>query len=152
MQESGGRRIKRSLFLDQHSLRFLDEPEVAQIREFNILRDYIDAKCFTLAEWNVALSRQGVPVVNARRITNLGTFRAYVEHYLRANPHIHHDMTLLVRQLQPTPLGLPLEIYCFANDTSWVAYEQIHSDIGVIAGLWIEGFSKFQRRDVDGKC
>ncbi|HHW4680746.1 MAG TPA: mechanosensitive ion channel family protein [Xylella taiwanensis] len=129
MEESGGRRIKRSLLLDQHSVRFLNESEVTRMREFNILRDYIDAKCVALAEWNVALSRQGMPAVNARRITNLGTFRAYVEHYLRASPHVHQDMTLLVRQLQPTALGLPLEIYCFANDTGWVAYEQIQSDI-----------------------
>ncbi len=99
------------------------------MREFSILRDYIDAKCESLAEWNVALSSQGVASVNARRITNLGTFRAYVEHYLRASPHVHQEMTLLVRQLQPTDLGLPLEIYCFTNNTDWVAYEQIQSDI-----------------------
>ncbi|ACB93137.1 mechanosensitive ion channel [Xylella fastidiosa subsp. fastidiosa] len=129
MHESGGRRIKRSLFLDQCSVRFLDDSEIARMREFSILRDYIDAKCESLAEWNVALSSQGVASVNARRITNLGTFRAYVEHYLRASPHVHQEMTLLVRQLQPTDLGLPLEIYCFTNNTDWVAYEQIQSDI-----------------------
>lgn len=67
--------------------------------------------------------------MNTRRITNIGTFRAYVEHYLRAHPGIHQDMTLLVRQLSPTPEGLPLEIYCFTNTTKWAEYESIQSDI-----------------------
>lgn len=67
--------------------------------------------------------------INGRRITNLGTFRAYVEHYVRASPHVRQDMTLLVRQLEPGANGLPLEVYCFANDTRWAMYEQIQADL-----------------------
>jgi miniconductance mechanosensitive channel len=129
MQESGGRRIKRALYLDQHSVRFLDEGEIDQLRQVEVLGAYIDAKRSELAQWNAQLSARGLAKVNARRITNIGTFRAYVEQYLRAHPHVHQSMTLLVRQLQPTTTGLPLEIYCFSNDTRWAMYEQIQSDI-----------------------
>lgn len=129
MTESGGRRIKRALSLDQHSVRFLEPQEVERMREFTVLRDYLDAKREELEAWNGALNARGAAAVNARRVTNLGTFRAYVEHYLRAHPQVHQDMTLLVRQLQPTSTGLPLEIYCFTNDTRWAFYEQIQADM-----------------------
>jgi Small-conductance mechanosensitive channel len=129
MQESGGRRIKRALYLDQTSVRFLDEAERARLRRFVLLREYLEHKERELAEWNAGLGEDGRLPFNARRITNLGTFRAYVERYLRRHPGVHQDMTLLVRQLQPTAEGLPLEIYCFTNDTRWAVYEGIQSDI-----------------------
>jgi miniconductance mechanosensitive channel len=129
MQESGGRRIKRALYLDQTSVHFLSNEEIARLRRFMLLDEYLDHKDQELLDWNTRLAEHSKEAVNTRRITNIGSFRAYVEHYLRHNPHIHQHMTLLVRQLSPTADGLPLEIYCFTNTTAWNAYEGIQSDI-----------------------
>ncbi|MCD9029986.1 mechanosensitive ion channel family protein [Luteimonas sp. BDR2-5] len=129
MFEGGGRRIKRALFLDQHSVRFLEPDEVARFRRFVLLDDYLDEKARELEAWNAKLAERGAEPVNARRVTNLGTFRAYVNHYLRNHPGINQDLILLVRQLQPTAQGLPLEIYCFTSDTGWVGHENTQSDI-----------------------
>lgn len=129
MQESGGRRIKRALYLDQTSVHFLSDEEIARLRRFMLLDDYLDRKDQELRDWNARLAEHGKDPVNTRRITNIGSFRAYVEYYLRNNPNIHQGMTLLVRQLSPTSDGLPLEIYCFTNTVAWNAYESIQSDI-----------------------
>ncbi len=129
MQEAGGRRIKRALYLDQSSVRFLEPDERQHLGGFVLLREYLAQKEQELAEWNTSLGADGTLPYNARRITNLGTFRAYVERYLRRHPSVHQDMTLLVRQLQPGADGIPLEIYCFTNDTRWAVYEGIQSDI-----------------------
>ncbi|WP_368563399.1 mechanosensitive ion channel family protein [Pseudoxanthomonas sp. UTMC 1351] len=129
MSESGGRRIKRSLYLDQNSVRFLEPDERKRVHRFSLLDGYLASKEGELARWNAQLAERGKEPVNTRRVTNLGTFRAYVEQYLRAHPGIHQGMTLMVRQLQPTPTGLPLEIYCFTSTVDWSAYENIQSDI-----------------------
>ncbi|MEO6518594.1 MAG: mechanosensitive ion channel domain-containing protein [Pseudoxanthomonas sp.] len=129
MSEAGGRRIKRSIYLDQKSVRFLENDEVTRMRHFVLIDAYLDEKQREMSEWNAALVDTGAELVNARRVTNLGTFRAYVEQYLRKHPRIHQDMTLLVRQLQPGEAGLPLEVYCFTNDIAWDAYEGIQSDV-----------------------
>ncbi|WP_411849657.1 mechanosensitive ion channel family protein [Stenotrophomonas sp. LGBM10] len=129
MQEAGGRRIKRALYLDQHSVGFLDAEGLARLEQFALLREYLRDKQTELAQWNAELRAKGMDAINARRVTNLGTFRAYVERYLRQHPGIHTDMTLLVRQLQPTTQGLPLEIYCFTRSTAWAAYEGVQSDV-----------------------
>ena len=129
MQESGGRRIKRALYLDLTSVHFLSDEEIARLRRFMLLDEYLDRKDQELQDWNARLAEYGKDPVNTRRITNIGSFRAYVEHYLRHNPNIHQNMTLLVRQLSPTADGLPLEIYCFTNTVAWNAYEGIQSDI-----------------------
>lgn len=129
MQESGGRRIKRALYLDQHSVGFLDAQALQRLEQFAVLGDYLREKQAELGAWNAGLEAKGVNAVNARRVTNLGTFRAYVERYLRQHPGIHTDMTLLVRQLQPTTEGLPLEVYCFTRTTAWAGYEGIQSDV-----------------------
>ncbi len=129
MFESGGRRIKRSLFIDQRSIRFLDEEEIRRLEDFVLLNSYLERKRRELAEWNDRLDRQGAKPINGRRITNLGTFRAYVEQYLRNNPQINQDMLLLVRQLPPGVTGIPLEIYCFTRDVQWVAHEKVQADI-----------------------
>ena len=129
MQETGGRRIKRALYLDQSSVRFMDAEERQRLGGFVLLREYLAEKEQELAQWNSGLGADGELPFNARRITNLGTFRAYVQRYLRRHPGVHQDMTLLVRQLQPGSDGLPLEIYCFTNDTRWAVYEGIQSDI-----------------------
>ncbi|MGN5519530.1 mechanosensitive ion channel family protein [Halopseudomonas sp. Lyrl_26] len=129
MQESGGRRIKRALMLDQQSVHFLDDRERAHLHRFRLLDEYLNAKEAEIGEWNRQLKESGQEPVNTRRITNIGTFRAYVERYLRSHPGIHQDMTLIVRQLSPTAEGLPIELYCFTNTVAWVEYEGIQSDI-----------------------
>ncbi|WP_136163506.1 mechanosensitive ion channel family protein [Sphingomonas flavalba] len=129
MSESGGRRIKRALLLDQNSVRFLGAAEQAALRRFALLDGYLDRKQGELDAWNAGLAEQGRDPVNSRRITNIGTFRAYVIAYLQAHGRIAQDMTQLVRQLQPTSQGLPLEIYCFTSTTAWAAYESIQADI-----------------------
>ncbi|MCQ4307594.1 mechanosensitive ion channel family protein [Pseudomonas stutzeri] len=129
MQESGGRRIKRSIFLDQQSVHFLSEEECKHLHRFSLLEDYLAEKQRDIDAWNTKLAERGQEPVNTRRITNIGTFRAYVERYVRSHPGIHQNMTFIVRQMAPTADGLPLEIYCFTNTVSWVPYEAIQSDI-----------------------
>ena len=133
MSESGGRRIKRTLRLDASSVRFLDAPEIAQFSRFALLQDYMGAKSVALDEANTAarqrLGDKADLIANQRRLTNLGTLRAYVEAYLRCHPRIHQEMTLMVRTLEPTPEGVPLELYCFTNITAWALYEGVQGDI-----------------------
>ncbi len=129
MQESGGRRIKRCLYLDQNSVHFLGQEEIARLHGFQLLDGYLKAKESELLSWNSQLDESARLPINSRQLTNLGTFRAYVEHYLRENQDIRKDMTLMVRQLAPTADGLPLELYCFTNTTAWARYEAIQSDI-----------------------
>lgn len=129
MQESGGRRIKRSLYIDQNSIHFLTQEECEHLHKFSLLKEYLEGKEKEIEEWNKQLGNSDQHSMNRRRITNIGTFRAYVERYLHNHPKIHGEMTLLVRQLDLTPRGLPLELYCFTNDTRWANYESIQSDI-----------------------
>lgn len=129
MSESGGRRIKRALYLDQTSVRFLNEDERAALKRFALIDSYLDGKRAELEAWNRELLAAGKDPVNTRRVTNVGTFRAYVESYLRAHSRIHEGMTLMVRQLQPTATGLPLEIYCFTRTVAWAEYEAIQADV-----------------------
>jgi len=130
MSDAGGRRIKRALPLDQNSVRFLSEEEVEALRRFRLLDKYIVEKHQEVREWNARELAGDINPVNARRFTNVGTFRAYVIAYLRAHPRVaSKGFTLLVRQLEPTPQGLPLEIYCFAGTTVWADYEGIQADI-----------------------
>ncbi len=130
MSDAGGRRIKRALPLDQNSVRFLSDEEVDNLRRFRLLSDYLADKDRELSEWNARELAGDSNPVNARRITNVGTFRAYVIAYLRAHPELEDKhFTLLVRQLEPTPQGLPLEIYCFTGTTDWGEYERIQADI-----------------------
>ncbi len=129
MSEAGGRRIKRSLHLDLTSVHFLTDEEFDPLSRYEFLHDYMSGK---RREIEVANRRSPEPpglIPERRRLTNVGTFRAYVAHYLRRNPNIHQEMTLLVRQLSPGPQGLPLEIYCFTNTTAWAEYEGIQSDL-----------------------
>lgn len=127
MSESGCRRIKRSLFLDQSSVHFMSDDEQQKLKDFLLLDQYLDAKKSEIEEFNNHLSNQSR--YNQRRLTNLGTFRAYVEFYLRQHQGIAQNQTILVRQMQPTSEGLPLEIYAFTNTIAWASYEAIQSDI-----------------------
>lgn len=127
MSNSGCRRMKRSLFIDQSSVHFMSEEEQQKLRDFLLLDQYLDSKKSEIQEFNNHLSNQSR--YNQRRLTNLGTFRAYVEFYLRQHSGIAQNQTILVRQLQPTSEGLPLEIYAFTNTIAWASYEAIQSDI-----------------------
>jgi miniconductance mechanosensitive channel len=129
MSASGGRRIKRALSIDQTSVRFLDADERDALRRIALIDEYLERKRGELEAWNAKLEAAGKEPVNTRRVTNLGTFRAYVGAYLRAHQGIRQDMTLMVRQREPGPQGIPLEVYCFTATTEWVAYEGIQSDI-----------------------
>jgi miniconductance mechanosensitive channel len=129
MFESGGRRIKRALYIDQTSVRFLAPEERQRLRRFALIDSYLDRKQAELEEYNAKLIAEGKDPVNTRRVTNLGTFRAYVQAYIENHPRIHKGMLILVRQLQPGPTGLPLEIYCFTSTTAWVEYEGVQADI-----------------------
>jgi len=129
MQEAGGRRIKRALQIDQASIRFLDDEDRQRLAAFDRLEGYLKDKQAELADWNGRLGARAQVPANTRRATNVGTFRAYVDNYLRTHPGIHQGMTTMVRQLPPTSEGLPLEIYCFTNTTAWAAYEGIQADI-----------------------
>ncbi|MAK30368.1 MAG: mechanosensitive ion channel protein MscS [Acinetobacter sp.] len=127
MSQAGCRRIKRSLFIDQSSVHFMSETEQEKLKNFILLNQYLDLKKSEITSFNHQLSNQSL--YNQRRLTNLGTFRAYIEFYLRQHSGIAQNQSLMVRQLQPTSEGLPLEIYAFTNTTAWVAYEAIQSDI-----------------------
>lgn len=129
MRETGGRRIKRPLFLDQNSIGFLKEEELERLQCFALLKEYLRTKADELEEWNRRLGEAGHEGVNKRRMTNIGTFRAYVLQYLKTHPGVHQGLTIMVRQLSPTPQGLPLELYCFTNSTAWAVYEGVQSDI-----------------------
>lgn len=133
MSESGGRRIKRTLRLDASSVRFLEESDIAYLSNIALLRPYLQGKRAALTECNsqaqAELGEKGAFPANQRRLTNIGTFRAYIEAYLRSNPRIHQAMTLMVRALEPTPEGVPIEVYCFTASTAWGAYESIQGDI-----------------------
>lgn len=129
MQEAGGRRIKRAILLDQNSIRFLTAEDHERLGALAPLETYLKNKRTELAAWNEGLGERAKVPANTRRATNIGTFRAYVENYVRGHPGIHQGMTIMVRQLPPGPDGLPLEIYCFTNTTAWVAYEGIQADI-----------------------
>jgi miniconductance mechanosensitive channel len=129
MSESGGRRIKRAVLLDMASIRFLTEADVERLSRILLLGPYLEQKRAELAAHNAQIQADpGLPI-NGRRLTNLGTFRAYVAAYLRRHPQVHQDMTFLVRHLDPTPQGLPLEIYVFSRDQVWANYENIQADI-----------------------
>ena len=130
MNESGGRRIKRALVVDQNSIRFLDDKETDDLKRFRLLDDYLARKQEEIAEWNRHELSSDCDTLNARRITNIGTLRAYVIAYLKSHPRIAGaGFTLMVRQLPPGPQGLPLEIYCFTDTVEWPQYEAIQADI-----------------------
>ena len=129
MSESGGLRIKRSIFIDVSTVRFLTDEEAERLGQWGLLRDYIASKSSEIKSYNAEAGRNPEFAADIRRLTNVGTLRAYIYAYLSAHPKIHEGMTLLVRQLQPSNNGLPIEIYCFTNDTDWGAYEEVQADL-----------------------
>lgn len=128
MSASGGRRIKRSISIDATSIHFLDEDERQRLHKAHLLKPYLTTRHQEIDEWNQLLDAPE-SVLNHRRMTNIGTFRAYLNEYLRHHPRIRKDMTLMVRQLAPDDHGLPIEIYAFTNTVVWLEYESIQADI-----------------------
>ncbi len=151
MSESGGRRVKRAIVLDLDSVRFADEAQLAHWSTIDHLRDYLSAKRAEVAAYNASHPTAHQSPANSRRLTNLGTYRAYCLAYLRAHPEIRQDMTLLVRQLPPTDRGLPLELYCFTRSTEWSTYERVQSDLfdHLLAILPEFGLTPFQVTSAD---
>ena len=129
MSLSGGRRIKRALHIDVSSVHFLDPGEVERFGEFHLINDYIASKRSDIETFNQDPERNESLDADIRRLTNLGTYRAYLERYLRAHPQIQQGMTLMVRQLPAASQGIPLEIYCFTTTTNWGEYEGIQADL-----------------------
>lgn len=129
MQESGGRRIMRSLIIDVRSIRFLKLAEIERLRESYLLKDYIEKKLDEVHEYNRKNMINSSAITNARWLTNIGTFRIYAFEYLKHHPNTHKGLLTLVRQLEPTDHGLPLQIYTFTDTIQWAQYEQIQADI-----------------------
>lgn len=146
MSEDGARRIKRAVYIDMATVRFLEADEIARFSQFKLLEDYIPEKHRELSDYNTRIGAESLPV-NLRRLTNVGTFRAYLYHYIRNHPKVHSGRTTLVRQLQSGPDGLPIEIYCFAATTDWRAYEDLQSDLfdHILAVAPEFGLNVFQR-------
>ena len=129
MQQSGGRRIKRSLFIDAAEIGFLTDEQEERLEQVRLLRDYLTRKKAELKSWNEAQGNVAALSANRRRMTNIGTFRAYALAYLKSHAEIQPNMTCMVRQMQTTAQGVPLEVYCFTRTTVWDEYEQIQGDI-----------------------
>lgn len=129
MMETGGRRIKRSLYIDMSSIAFLSEAQRSDLRRIDWLRDYIDERSADITAYNQQFTESPDHPANGRHMTNIGTFRAYVIAYLRHRNDIRDDMIQMVRQLPPEPSGLPLELYAFAATTVWAEYERIQADL-----------------------
>ena len=129
MSESGGRRIKRSLYIDQNSINFCSPEQLEHLKTFELLTGYLNDKITEVDASNSAKNINMDAQVNGRRLTNIGTFRAYIQAYLKNHSKIHDELTFLIRQLSPSERGLPIEIYVFTNITDWIEYEGIQADI-----------------------
>jgi len=129
MTESAGRRIKRSILIDLQTIKFCDEAMLQRLASIQLIAPYLQQKQRELDDFNQQCQADAASPANGRRLTNVGTFRAYMLAYLRRHPFINQDMTLLVRQLEPTAQGLPLQLYVFSADKRWEAYESIQSDL-----------------------
>ncbi|HAA85591.1 MAG TPA: mechanosensitive ion channel protein MscS [Kosmotogaceae bacterium] len=129
MQRSGGRRIKRSVYIDITSVKFCDEQMISEFRKIQYISNYIDRKIEEITKYNKENKVDTSSLVNGRHLTNLGTFRAYLSAYIRNHPRLNKEMIMMVRQLPPGEFGIPIEIYAFTNTTSWIPYEDIQADI-----------------------
>ena len=129
MSESGGRRIARSINIDVNTIRYCTPEMLEKYKQYSLVKDYITQREEEILEYNKANNIDTSQVLNGRQQTNLGIFRAYIKAYLNNNPKLNHNLTMMVRQLQPTEFGVPLQIYAFSSDKQWVNYEEIQSDI-----------------------
>ena len=129
MSESGGRRISRSIIIDLDTIKFCTPEMLEKYKKFQLVSEYITNKEKEIAEYNKKNNIDTSSLVNGRRQTNIGIFRAYLQEYIKQNPNLNHKLTMLVRQKDPTEFGVPLQIYCFSAKTDWISYEAIQNDI-----------------------
>lgn len=129
MQETGGRRIKRPIYIDISTVQFCNEEMLKKFEKFQLISDYIKQKSEEVKKYNKEKNVDESQIINGRRLTNLGTFREYLKAYLRNREDINKDLTFLIRQLEPGPTGLPIEIYVFATTTEWVKYEEVQANV-----------------------
>ena len=129
MTESGGRRIARSINIDVNTIRYCTPEMLEKYKQFALVKDYITQKEEDILEYNKANDIDTSQILNGRQQTNLGIFRAYIKAYLNNSPKLNHNLTMMVRQMQPTEFGVPLQLYAFSNDKQWINYEEIQSDI-----------------------
>lgn len=129
MVQSGGRRIKRALYLNTQKVKFADQQLLGRLSKIHLLSDFIRERQREIDAYNIETGVDTSVLINGRRMTNLGLFRVYVDFYLKNHPRLRKDMTIMVRQLSYENRGIPLEIYCFTNTTKWLEYESIQADI-----------------------
>jgi miniconductance mechanosensitive channel len=129
MQESGGRRIKRSLIIKQNTIKFLTDEEIDKLKKIHLITSYLDSRNEKIADYNQENKIDKTLLLNGKNLTNIGVFRKYIESYLSNHSAINSKMTMMTRQLAPTPQGIPIEIYVFSSDKRWTNYEYIMSDI-----------------------
>ena len=129
MDESGGRRIARTINIDVNTVRYCTPEMIEKYKHYSLVRDYIEQREEEIVEYNKANRIDTSEVMNGRQQTNLGIFRAYIKAYINNNPKLNHNLTMMVRQMQPTEFGVPLQIYAFSSDKQWIHYEDIQSDI-----------------------
>ena len=148
MSESGGRRIARSINIDVNTIHYCTPEMLEKYKHYALVKDYITKRQEDIAEYNKANHIDTSEIMNGRQQTNLGIFRAYIKAYLNNNPKLNHNLTMMVRQLQPTEFGVPLQIYAFSNDKQWINYEEIQSDIfdHIIAAAAMFDLKIYQKR------
>lgn len=129
MRDAGGRRLKRSVFIKQSTIRFIEENEVPELSKIQLLSTYLQNKRTEIDSYNSKTGADKSLAINGRNLTNMGLYRRYIDNYLRSHSGVHQDLTLMVRQLQPTAQGLPLELYFFTATTVWTEYEGIVADV-----------------------
>ena len=148
MSESGGRRIARTINIDVNTIRYCTPEMIEKYKHYSLVKDYITQKEEDIIEYNKANRIDTSEIMNGRQQTNLGIFRAYIKAYLNNNPKLNHNLMMMVRQMQPTEFGVPLQIYAFSNDKKWVNYEEIQSDIfdHVISAATMFDLKIYQKR------
>jgi miniconductance mechanosensitive channel len=129
MEESKGRRIKRSLLIKPSSIGFLKNNEIDELKKVKLITEYLNTKIKEIDSYNQKNNADKSMLLNGRNLTNLGVFRVYIEHYLKAHPLTNDDLTMMCRQLEPTSQGIPIQIYAFSKDKEWTKYEALTSDI-----------------------
>lgn len=147
MVESGGRRIKRSIFVNIQSIRFIDPEFREELKKIHLIKEYITKRQQEIEQYNSENQVDTSVLINGRRMTNIGVFRKYIESYLQNHPRIRQNMTILVRQLTIEDRGVPIELYCFTNTTAWGDYEEIQSDIfdHILSAATFFGLDLFQQ-------
>ncbi len=129
MSESEGRRIARTINIDVNTVKYCTPEMIEKYKHYGLIKEYLIEREKDIAEYNKANDIDTSEIMNGRQQTNLGIYRAYIKAYLNNNPKLNHNLTMMVRQMQPTEFGIPLQIYAFSNDKRWVNYEEIQSDI-----------------------